>query len=272
MKRKKTLPEMIEIVRQMKRDVFLMAYHSGTKGAHVGGAMSCMEILAVLYADVMNYDAARPEWENRDRFVLSKAHCAIGLYAALKFAGFLTEAEIEGAMQKDSPYFKHPKMNVAKGIEFSGGSLGQGLSLAVGSALALRLQGKEARFYVLLGDGELDEGSVWEALNSVVQYQLQNITVIVDRNRLQNDGTTEKVMNKGDLKKRLEAIGFDAMEVDGHNIEALRGAFEEITAKPKVMIANTRKGNAISFAEDKVDWHINYVNEELYRQAIREIG
>lgn len=259
------------VVKQMKKDVFLMAYNSGTKGAHIGGTMSIMEILATLYGVIMNYDVSNPCDDNRDRLILSKAHCAIGLYSALKFAGFLTENDISSAMQGDSPYFKHPKMNIEKGIEFSSGSLGQGISLSVGSAIALRLKGVEPNFYVILGDGELDEGSVWEGLNSIIQYKLNNITVIIDKNNIQNDGFTYDIMNKGNLNKRLDAIGFDVIEVDGHDIEQLLSAFNTKTDNAKVIIANTIKGNSISFSHNKVDWHINYVNEELYKIAIEEI-
>ncbi|RRD93847.1 transketolase [Clostridiales bacterium COT073_COT-073] len=272
-RKKVTIKEMEDIVKQMKRDLFLMAYNSGTKGAHVGGSLSSMEILATLYAQVMNYDTANPLSDQRDRFIMSKAHCAIGLYAALKMAGFLKQEDIEAAMQKNSVLFKHPKMDIKRGIEFSGGSLGQGLSLAVGSALALRKRNNsQSQFYVLMGDGELDEGSVWEALNSVIHFNLKNITVIIDNNGLQNDGLKTDIMNIGNLQKRLEAVGFSVFEVNGHDLKQLAEVFMIHTDFPKAIIANTNKGNGISFSHNKVDWHINYVTKELYDQAIVEIG
>ncbi len=264
--------ELIEIAKQIKRDIFLMAYHSGAKGAHIGGSLSCVELLTALYAQTMCYDISCPYADNRDRFIMSKAHCAIALYATLKYAGFLSQQEIETAMTKGSLFFKHPKMDISKGIEFSGGSLGQGLSLAVGGAIALRKRCQEAKFYVLLGDGELDEGSVWEAFSSIIQFQLNNVVTIIDRNGLQNDGKKEDIMTLGNLSKRFLAMGFSPLEINGHDFAQIKEAFAQETLMPKIILARTQKGNGISFAENKTEWHINYVNEELYEQARKEIG
>lgn len=272
MKNMKKREELELITKQMRKDVCLMALHSGTKGAHIGGSMSAMEILTALYAEVMSYNVEEPEWTERDRFIMSKAHSAIGLYAALKYAGFLTKEDIDGAMQGDSFLYKHPCMNLSKGFEFSGGSLGQGLGLAVGSALAVRRKGNiKSKFYVLLGDGECDEGSVWEAAQSIVQYNLKQVVTILDRNMLQNDGTTEQVMTLGNLSQRWESVGFDVLEVDGHDVIAVRDALIQETNRPKVIIANTVKGKGISFAENVVDWHISYLTKEMYEQAMEEL-
>lgn len=260
------------IAQNMRKDIFKMALNSGTKGAHIGGAMSAVEILAVLYGEVMRYDVSNPEWEERDRFILSKAHGAIGLYAALKYAGYLSKDDIEGALQENSFLYKHPKYDLRHGFEFSGGSLGQGLSLGVGTALALKKRGnKNARVYVLLGDGECDEGSVWEAATSVIHFGLKQTTVIVDMNRLQNDGTTEQVMNLGNMAKRWKSIGFDVIEVDGHNVVEIRDGLLTETCNPKVVLAHTVKGKGVSFAENIVDWHISYFTQEMYEQAMKEL-
>ena len=269
----KSREELEKIAKNMRKDVFIMGVNSGPKGAHIGGAMSAIEILTVLYADVMKYDAEHPENDNRDRFIMSKAHSAIALYAALKYAGFLSEKDIEGALQGDSWLYKHPRFDVKHGFEFAGGSLGQGLGQGAGSALALRLRGnRESKVYVLLGDGECDEGAVWEAAAFIQQYQLVNVVTIIDRNRLQNDGTTDQVLTLGDLGKRFEAMGFDVSDVDGHNVIAVRDALKKVSAKPKVIIANTIKGKGVSFAENNVDWHISYFTQEMYHQAVEELG
>lgn len=261
------------IAKNMRKDIFKMALNSGTKGAHIGGSMSAVEILAVLYGEILKYDVLNPEWEERDRFILSKAHSAIGLYAALRYAGYLKEEDIEGALHGDSFLYKHPKYDLRHGFEFSGGSLGQGLSLGVGSALALRRQkNSKANIYVLLGDGECDEGSVWEAAASIIHFGLKQITVIVDLNGLQNDGTTEQVMKLGNMAERWSSIGFDTIEVDGHDVLELRDGFQRETNNPKVILAHTVKGKGVSFAENVVDWHISYFTQEMYKQAMEELG
>lgn len=268
----KTREELEKIAYEMRIDIMKMAYASGSKGAHVGGGMSIVELLAVLYGEVMKYDVTNPNWDERDRFILSKAHSAIGLYAALHYAGFMTDDEIEGAFRPGSMIYKHPKMDITKGLEFSGGSLGQGLSLAVGSALALKVRGNGSRFYVVVGDGECDEGSVWEAAATIIHYGLSTITLIVDKNNLQNDGTTEQVMKLGNLNERFKAMGFDVLDVDGHDVIALRDALYLETQRPKIIISNTVKGKGVSFAENKVEWHIGYVTEALYKEAMEELG
>ncbi len=268
----KTREELELIAKDMRKDVFKMALNSGTKGAHIGGSMSAMEILAVLYGDVMTYDSVNPEWDERDRFIMSKAHSAIGLYAALKYAGYLSEQDIDGALHGDSFLYKHPKYDLKHGFEFSGGSLGQGLALGVGTAIALdRRNNKTAKVYVLLGDGECDEGSVWEAAASVVHFGLKRITVIVDMNGLQNDGTTEQVMHIGNMAERWKSIGFEVIEVNGHDVLDVRRALLLQTDRPKVIVAHTIKGKGVSFAENVVDWHISYFTKEMYEQAMEEL-
>ena len=267
-----TREELEKIALEMRKDVLGMALSAGPKGAHIGGSLSIIELLTVLYADIMKYDVKNPSWDERDRLILSKAHAAIGLYAALHYAGYLSDKDIEGAFKPGSNLYKHPKMNIEKGFEFSAGSLGQGLSLAVGSAIALRNKGNSARLYVIIGDGECDEGSVWEAALSVTHFGLNNICIIVDRNGLQNDGTTEEIMNPCDFKNRFEVIGFEVDTVDGHDVEALRNVLNKQYNKPRVIISNTIKGKGVSFAENNVEWHMGTVTDELYEQAMREFG
>jgi transketolase len=268
----KSKTELEGIARFIRRDVFKMALNSGTKGAHIGGSMSAADILAVLYGDVMKYNTDNPEWDGRDRFIMSKAHSSIGLYAALHYAGFLSDSNIESAMQGESILFKHPRLDVAHGLEFSGGSLGQGLALGVGSLLSMKLSGnKTSNVYVMMGDGECDEGSVWEAASSAVHFGLNNLTAIIDRNGLQNDGTTSNIMNLGNMSDRWKSIGFETIEVDGHNVEDIRRALLIQTDKPKAIIAHTIKGKGVSFAENQVEWHIGYFTQEMYTQAMEEL-
>lgn len=268
----KTREELELIAKKMRKDVFKMALNSGTKGAHIGGSMSSMEILAVLYGEIMKYNPKEPEWDKRDRFIMSKAHSAIGLYAALRYAGYLSEEDIESALHGESFLYKHPKYDLEHGFEFSGGSLGQGLSLGVGTALALkRRYNCDAAVYVLLGDGECDEGSVWEAAASIIHFNLKQITVIVDFNGLQNDGTTEQVMKLGNMADRWGSMGFDVVEVNGHDVLDVRRGLLLESERPKVIIAHTIKGKGVSFAENVVDWHISYFTKEMYDRAMEEL-
>lgn len=265
--------ELEGIAKQLRRSIYQMALNSGTKGAHIGGSLSCVEILTSLYGSVMHYNVKDGAWVERDRFVMSKAHSTMAHYAALNYAGFISDEELDGAMRGDSHFYKHPRFNLDKGIEFSGGSLGQGLGLAVGSMLALKLRGiKGPRFYVLLGDGECDEGSVWEAAASVIQYQLNDLVIILDRNHLQNDGNTTDIMAKGDLAKRFGALGFEIVEVDGHNVMQLQEVLNRPAEQPRLVLANTIKGKGCSFAENNYEWHIGYFTEELYNTALEELN
>jgi len=268
----KTRQELETAARQIRLDIAKMTYHSGVKGAHLGGSMSMVEILAVLYGSVMKYDVCRPDWEERDRFILSKAHAAVGWYAALKYAGFLNEADIDGAMHGKSELYEHPKRAPERGIEFSGGSLGQGLSLGVGVALGLRKKGNHtSRVFVCLGDGECDEGAVWEAAASASHFGLNNLAVIIDINGLQYDGATADIMNLGDMAARWSSIGFDSEEVDGHDVMALQEALLAKHGRPCAICAKTVKGKGLSFAENVVDWHTGRLTLELYEQAVREL-
>ncbi|MEY8392205.1 transketolase [Lachnospiraceae bacterium] len=268
----KSRNELELMAKDMRRDAYKMAYNSGTKGAHLGGGMSVVEILAVLYGAIMKYDVSNPSWEERDRLIMSKGHGGISLYAALKNVGYLSQEEIDGALHGDSDYYEHPRKNIDKGIEFSGGSLGQGLSFAAGMALGLSKRSNDkSRVYVILGDGECDEGSVWEAAASVIHFGLKQITVIIDLNGLQYDGSTEHIMRLGNMRSRWESIGYDVFEVDGHDVLALQDVFRKESEKPQVVIAHTVKGKGMSFAENRVEWHTAYLTEELYRQALKEL-
>ena len=265
--------ELEAIAKQIRLDIVKLTYNSGVKGAHLGGSLSMADVLAVLYSSIMKYDVQNPKWELRDRLILSKAHAAVGLYAALKYAGFLTQEDIDGAMRGSSFFFEHPKQSLEYGIEFSGGSLGQGLSLGMGMALGLYKRNiLNVRVYVILGDGECDEGSVWEAAAAVAHYHLNNVTVIVDANGLQYDGNTKNVMDLGNMLTRWESIGFATVEVDGHDVMALQEELSKKQTRPKTIIARTVKGKGLSFAENIVDWHTGRLTLELYEQSLKELS
>lgn len=259
--------KMKEIAYHMRKDILKMGYNCGAMGAHIGGSMSAVEIMAVLYTEIMKHQG-----EGRDRFIMSKAHSVMALYAALHQIGRLTDDDIENAMKKGSFLFKHPCMNVDKGIEFSGGSLGQGLSLGVGTALALKMKNNKAsRVYVMIGDGECDEGAIWEAALCASHYHLENLTVLIDQNGLQNDGTTKEILNLADMEQRWKAFGFYAQTIDGHDVGQIENALQITSDKPKVIVAKTVKGKGVSFAENVVDWHAAYLTKELYDRATEEL-
>lgn len=265
--------ELEAIAKQIRVDIATMTYKSGIKGAHLGGSMSLAEVLAVLYGSVLRYDVNNPEWNERDRLIISKAHAAVGLYAALKYVGFISNEEMEQAMHGDSMFYEHPKKSIKHGIEFSGGSLGQGLSLGMGLALALKKKGNNAsNVFVIVGDGECDEGQIWEAASAIVHFGLNNLTVIVDANGLQYDGANSEIMRLGDFGSRWSSIGYETVEIDGHDVLALQEELLKPHECPKAIIAKTVKGKGVSFAENVVGWHTGRLTEELYRQALEELS
>ena len=268
----KSREELEAMARRIRLDVVKMTHQSGLKGAHLGGSMSVADILAVLYGNILKYDPAHPDDPERDRLIISKAHAAVALYAVLHQAGFLSDEDIDHALQGNSPYFEHPKKSPEHGIEFSGGSLGQGLSLGMGTALGLKKKGVSARVYVILGDGECDEGQVWEAAAAVTHFGLSNVTVIVDDNGLQFDGRKEDILKPGDSAARWASLGYSVCRVNGHDVEELQAALLAESDKPKVIIAKTVKGKGVHFAENDVTWHTGRLTDELYQEAIRDIN
>ena len=268
----KTREELEEFAKQIRIDVVNMSMNSKKTGAHIGGAFSAAEILAVLYGSVSNVYPNDPENEYRDRIILSKSHAAVALYSALCQVGFIPRDDIDNAMMGESELYKHPKKSIERGIECSGGSLGMGLSFAVGIAQGLKLKNNsEARVFVILGDGECNEGSVWEAAASIIHYQLNNITTIVDVNKYQIDGSTEEVVNAGDTAGRWASLGFDVVEVDGHDVMRLQEEFSKKRGAPTVILCDTVKGKGVSFTENRVEWHIGRLSEEQAEQALEEL-
>lgn len=244
------------------------------KGGHIGGDMSVMDILVTLYFKVMNIAPENQDDPNRDRFVLSKGHSMEALYAVLAKKGFFSiEDVIERFSKFGSPYIGHPN-NKLSGIEMNSGSLGHGLPVAVGMALAGKMDKRSYRVYTIMGDGELAEGSVWEAAMSASHYKLDNLCAIVDRNRLQISGCTEDIMHHENLAARFAAFGWHVLSVDGHDYNNLANAFEEAKAtegKPTILIADTVKGYGSTVMENKAGWHHHLPDQEEYRQIIADL-
>ena len=247
--------------------------HSAKSG-HPGGSLSAADMFTYLYFREMNVNPSNPQWEDRDRFVLSKGHTAPGLYTALALKGFFPVEDMKTLRHIDSYLQGHPNMNSVPGIDMSTGSLGQGISCAVGMAMGLKLQGKSARVYTLLGDGEIQEGQVWEACMSASHFNLDNLCVIVDNNGLQIDGNVKDVMSPYPIVEKLEAFGFYVQAIDGHDfdqIEKAMNAAREMKGKPSAIVMKTIKGKGVSFMEDQAGWHGKGPNDAEYEQAMSEL-
>jgi len=265
--------ELEEIARKIRVDIIKMINAAGS--GHPGGSLSAAEIFAVLYFNVMNHRPDDPNWEDRDRFVLSKGHACSGLYSAMARSGYLPVEELMTLRKIDTRLQGHPSRTNLHGIEASTGSLGQGLSIATGIALGLKMDKKTARVYCLMGDGEQDEGQVWEAAMSASHYKLDNLCAIVDRNKLQIDGLTKDVMDIEPLDEKYKAFGWHVIIVNGHNVGDLLKAFEEaekMKGKPTVIIADTIKGKGVSFMENVADWHGRAPNDEQTKIALKDLG
>ncbi len=244
------------------------------KAGHPGGSLSAADVFAYLYEKEMRYDAKNPKWEDRDRFVLSKGHCAPGLYAALANKGFFPVEDLKTLRHIDSYLQGHPNMNTVPGIDMSTGSLGQGVSVAVGMAKAAKYMNKDINVYTLLGDGEIEEGQVWEAMMFANQYKLDNLCVIIDSNGLQIDGACSEVMSAEPIDEKVKAFGFDCIVIDGNDFDELEKAFNAFhnSDKPFAIIMKTVKGKGVSYMENQVGWHGKAPNEEEYNIAMAELN
>lgn len=260
-----------EMAIRMRKMALDMALSAGPKGAHVGGGFSCMEIMAVLYGEVLNVDPQNPTDPGRDRLLVSKNHCTIAHFPALVEKGFIREGELESYTENGSRLIGYP-YDPEIGLEYSGGSLGMAISVGVGQAISAKRKGMGYRVYVLMGDGELNEGSVWEALMSASHFSLSNLTAVIDRNHLCYDGPTEEVMQLGDLDAKLRAFGFHTVCCDGHDTASLLRAFGSLSdEKPGAVICDTVKGKGLSFAENRPEWHQRAITREQYDMAMGDL-
>jgi len=261
-----------DISKKMRLDILDMTYGMGNVGAHIGGGMSLVEIMCVLYNQVMNFDISRPFSDERDRFILSKGHGTLALYTAMSYAGIINHNELSTYKKNETELYAHPSVNTNKFIDYSSGSLGQGLSLGVGTALGLmRKNNTSSKVYVVLGDGECNEGSVWEAAQSAVQFKCKNLVAVVDKNGLQYDGKTTEIMNDSEISATWRSFGWEVVEVDGHDVKQLCDAFYTEHEKPLVVIARTVKGKGVSFMENNPLWHNHSLSDQQYEQAVAEV-
>lgn len=263
-----------KIANNVRMDILEEVYNA--KSGHIGGAFSIADILTVLYFNEMNIDAKIPNSPDRDRLVLSKGHASAALYAVLAEKGYIDKEELKTFRNIDSNLQGHPDMNKVPGVDMTTGSLGQGLSAANGMALSSKLDSRGYRVYCILGDGELQEGQVWEAAMTAEKYQLDNLCVIVDANELQLTDSTMNVkgINYNDIEQKFRAFGFQTVVIDGHNIESIIRALtiaEMTKGKPTAIICKTIKGKGVSFMENQVDWHGKAPNDEEYEMAVKEL-
>ena len=260
-----------KMAQRMRLDALDMALSTGNYGSHLGGSFSCMEILAVLYGEVLRVDPAYPLSEERDIFLPSKNHCVLAHIPALAERGFIEHGEIL-EFQKNGGQLTGYPMRPELGLEYSGGSLGMAISVGIGIALHAKEIGSDKRIYVLMGDGELAEGSVWEAFLAAAQFELSNLTVIIDRNHLSYDGDTEKIMKLNSIGEKLTSFHWHVSLCDGHSEEALLNAFEDTDSeKPQIIIAETIKGKGVSFIENRPEWHHHSLSRDQYEQAVQEV-
>ena len=244
------------------------------KAGHPGGSLSAADVFAYLYEKEMRVNPKEPKWDDRDRLVLSKGHCAPGLYAALAYKGFFPVEDLKTLRHIDSYLQGHPNMNTVPGIDMSTGSLGQGISVAVGMAKGAKFLGKNVNVYSVLGDGEIEEGQVWEAMMFAHQYKLDNLCIIIDCNGLQIDGPCSEVMSAEPIDEKVKAFGFDFITIDGNDFDDLEKAFDAFhkSNKPFAIIMKTVKGKGVSYMENQVGWHGKAPNEEEYNIAMAELN
>lgn len=262
-----------QIARRLRRHVVKMIAEAGS--GHPGGSLSAADIITALYLKELRHDPKNPQWPDRDRFVLSKGHAAPILYAALAESGYFPVAELNTLRKMGSCLQGHTDRTLTPGVEMSAGSLGQGLSFAIGTALAGRLDKRGYRVYALLGDGECDEGQVWEAAMAAAHFKVDNLLAIVDHNGLQIDGTNRQIMNLEPLADKWRSFGWHAIEINGHDFPAILGAFQEarkIKGQPTAIIAITIKGKGVSFMENNVDFHGRSLNPEELAKAMKELA
>lgn len=264
--------ELSSVCKAVRRDIINMTANAGS--GHPGGSLSAVELMVSVFFNHMRIDPQNPKMPERDRFVLSKGHAAPCYYAVLAERGFISRDEFKNFRQLHSILQGHPDCKKVPGVDASTGSLGQGCSIAVGMALGAKVQKQDVNVYTILGDGECQEGQIWEALMSAAHYKLDNLTVIIDNNGLQIDGSNDQVMSLGDLGAKLRAFGFDLVELpDGNDLDAVEAALSKPTmpGKPKAILAHTVKGKGVSFMENQVGWHGKAPNDEQFAQAKAEL-
>ncbi len=256
----------------IRKKILDMSLIAGADSSHFGGALSIVEIVSVLFSDIMRINKKNPLWEDRDRFILSKGHACLAYYAALNEIGYISDDELKTFEKNESNLLGHPVINRNLGIEFSNGSLGMGLSLGIGVCLGLKKKNMKNQVYVVLGDGECNEGSIWEGAMSASNFNLDNLTVVVDHNKFQQTGSNDEIMKLNNLREKWISFGWETIEIDGHDIEKLKYFLaKDKEKKPRAIIANTIKGKGFSFSENNNSWHHAVMTKKFYDQAKEEL-
>ncbi len=271
---KKDILNILKLSKKLRIKILTMALNAGASSAHIGGALSIVDIVSVLFGYKMNLSPENnKKYNERDRFILSKGHACLAYYAALNEIGRISDKELQRFEKDNSNLAGHPVKNKNLGIDFSNGSLGMGLSLGIGVAIASIKKKKPCEIYVVLGDGECNEGSVWEAALSAPKFQLDNLNVIIDRNNFQQTGPNKEILDLGNLVNKWLSFGWDAHEIDGHNIKEIMKYFnnKKLNKKPKILVANTIKGKGFTFSENNNNWHHSIITKKIYETALEEM-
>ena len=257
---------------ELRKNILEMAYSAGAGSSHFGGALSIVEIVSTLFSYKMRINKD-PNWDDRDRFILSKGHACLAYYAALCEVGYISKEELKTFEKDDSNLLGHPVINKKLGIDFSNGSLGMGLSLGIGVSISLKKKNKNNSVFVVLGDGECNEGSVWEAAMAASNFKLNNLYAIIDKNNFQQTGSSQDIMNTDSLKDKWSSFGWNTVSLNGHDIEELYEYFNtsQDLKKPRAIIANTIKGKGFSFSENNNDWHHAVLTKSLYEKGLKEL-
>jgi transketolase len=258
--------------KNIRKNIIFTAYKAGAKSAHIGGALSSADLMAVLYGNVLKIKKQKNLDDNRDRFILSKGHACLALYSALVEKKILKKKDLESFESDGSNLLGHPIINKLSGIEFSTGSLGMGLALGIGVALAAKKKQKKYKTYVIIGDGECNEGSIWESILCAAHFKLDNITIIVDKNNFQQTGKNSQIMDLKNLKNKFKSFGCETIEINGHDHKKIfKSLNSKISNKPKVIIANTVKGKGVRLFENDNNWHHSVITKSIYKDILKEL-
>ena len=268
-----SIKETTTFTSSVRKNILDMAFYAGASSSHLGGALSLAEIISYLFSYKMKIDKNNPGWKDRDRFILSKGHGCLAYYSALSEIGYVAKEELKTFEKDETNLLGHPVINKSIGIDFSNGSLGMGLSIGIGVALSAKKKKQDYNVYVILGDGECNEGSVWEAAMAAPNLKLENLHVIIDRNNFQQTGSNKDIMDLKDLKKKWSSFGWYTDEINGHDLNEINKFFNDCykVDNPKALIANTIKGKGFSFSENNNDWHHAVLTKKLYESGIEEL-
>jgi len=260
-----------KFAKNLRKNILKMSLSAGAASSHFGGALSCIDIIAVLFNNVINFNSKNFKKQSRDRFILSKGHACLSLYSVLKEIDIISEKEILTFEKSNSFLLGHPVKNFDKGIELSTGSLGMGLSISMGIALGLKKNKLKSKVYTIIGDGECNEGAIWEVALSAPKFNLNNFCVIIDRNNFQQTGLGTEILNLNPLKDKWKSFNWDVIEIDGHDYLDIFNSLIKPSTKPKIIIAKTIKGKGFSFSENNNDWHHKVLTKNQYEEGIREL-